>query len=238
MNLELLPFSFFAGVATFFSPCFGAMLPAYISTYLGRADVGAGAWWARGGQGLALGAVVSAGFLTSLAGLGMLFGLIGSAIGRYLPWIAVLIGLFIVIMGIVMLVRPSFSPSLGGVAGRWLRPKAGQGLRSFYLYGIVYAICAAACTLPIFLSVMMQTFISGSVFNSLLNFLAYGWGMSVVMLLFSILLAYSKGVVYKLFAPITHWVQRASGGFMILAGGYVLYYLLIYGRYLDELVGR
>lgn len=238
MNLELLPFSFSAGIATFFSPCFGAMLPAYVSTYLGRPDIQPSVWWKRASHGLALGALVSAGFLTSLAGLGVLFGLIGYNIGRYLPWVAVLVALFIVTMGIVMLVRPSFSPSLGWVAGRWLQPKTGQELRSFYFYGIVYAICAAACSLPIFLAVMMQTFVSGGVTNSLLNFLAYGWGMSIVMLLFSILLAYSKGIVFKLFAPISHWVQRASGAFMLLAGGYVLYYLLIYGRYLDDLLRR
>ncbi len=238
MNLELLPFSFLAGVATFFSPCFGAMLPAYVSAYLGQPDAGASTgWMRRGGQGLVLGAMVSAGFLTSFAGLGALFGLVGSTLGRYLPWIAVLIALFIVIMGIVMLVRPAFSPSLGGVAGRWLQPKAGQGLSSFYVYGIIYAICAAACTLPIFLSIMVQTFISsGGLAGGLLSFLAYGWGMSATMLLFSVLLASAKGLVFKLFAPITRWVQRASGAFMILAGGYVLYYLLIYGRYLDELL--
>lgn len=238
MNLELLPLSFAAGIATFFSPCFGAMLPAYVSVYLGRSDARADSWWARGGQGLRLGAVVSAGFLTSFAVLGALFGIIGSAIGRYLPWLAVLIGLFIVILGIVILVRPSSSPSLSGIVGRWLQPKAGQGLRSFYLYGMVYAICAAACSLPIFLSVMIQTFIRGGIVSSLLNFGAYGWGMSIVMLLFSVLLAYSKGMVHTIFARFTRWIQRASGVFMILAGGYVLYYLLIYGRYLDDLLRR
>lgn len=240
MNLELLPFSFAAGMATFFSPCFGAMLPAYISTYLNQAEVHTktASWWTRGVQGLSLGAIVSAGFLTSFAGLGLLFGLIGSTIGRYLPWVAVLVGVFIVIVGVIMLIRPSFSPSLGGVAGRWFRPNSNQGLRSFYVYGILYAVCAAACTLPIFLSMMMQTFISGGVIGSVLNFFAYAWGMSAMMLLFSVLLVYAKGMVYKLFAPITHWVQRASGVFMILAGGYVLYYLLIYGRYADELFGR
>jgi len=104
--------------------------------------------------------------------------------------------------------------------------------------GMVYAICATACSLPIFLSVLMQTFIRGRVFNSLLNFGAYGWGMSVMMLLSAVLLAYCKGFVYRVFHSMGHWVQRASGAFMILAGGYVLYYLLIYGRYLDEFVRR
>lgn len=240
VSLELLPFSFVAGVATFFNPCFGALLPTYISLYLAREETGATSWWARGLQGLSLGGVISAGFLTSLGGLGLAFALIGSAIASYLPWMAVLVAVVIVLSGVVMLVRPGFSLSLGGVAVRWLSPKAKMngGLLSFYTYGLFYAVCAAACTLPIFLAVMMQTFIAGGVWNSLLNFAAYGWGMSVMMLLFAVLLAYSKGVVYRVFRSMGGWVKRASGVFLIAAGGYVLYYLLIYGRYLDDLLGR
>lgn len=182
--------------------------------------------------------MASAGFLTCFAGLGVLFGFIGSAIARYLPWLAVLSAILIVITGIWMLVHRTFSLSLGGLASRWFRLRTGQGLRSFYLYGIMYAICSASCSLPIFLAVMMQTFISGGIARSLLNFLAYGWGMSAMMVLLSLILAYSKGAVYKLLSPVSYWVQRASGLFMIVAGGYVLYYLLIYGRYLEDLSGR
>lgn len=240
MNLEMLPFSFLAGVATFFNPCFGALLPAYASLYFARDEANPASWWARGVQGLTLGGVISAGFLTSLGGLGVIFALIGTAIARYLPWVAVTVGVGIVITGALLLVRPSFSLSLGGVAGHWLPPRAETkgGLLSFYVYGLFYAVCAAACTLPIFLSVMMQTFISGGVLNSLLNFSVYGWGMSAMMLLFAVLLAYSKGAAHRVFHTMGHWVKRASGAFMILAGGYVLYYLLIYGRYLDDLLGR
>jgi len=233
MNLEYLPFSFVAGAATFFSPCVGAMLPAYVSAYLSHAGTLQRSGWQRGKHGVALGAVVSAGFLTSFAALGLLFGLIGSAIGRYVPWVAVLVGFFIILTGIVLLIKPSFSLSLGGSFGRWFHPKTGLGLWSFYGYGMAYAVCAAACTLPIFLSVMTQTFVGGSMLAGVLNFLAYGWGMSLLMILFSLALAYSKDAVYKIFPRITRVVQRISGVFMILAGGYVLYYLLIYGRYLD-----
>lgn len=240
INLSLLPFSFAAGVATFFNPCFGALLPAYISLYLARQGASSASWWLRGVQGLTLGMAISAGFLTSFGMLGLLFALIGSAITRYLPWVAVSVGIGITLTGVLLLLRPSFSLSLSGVAGRWFTPKAEMegGLLSFYVYGVFYAICAAACTLPIFLSVMMQTFISGGVLNSLLNFGAYGWGMSIMMLLFSVLLAYSKSFVYRISHSMGHWIQRASGAFMVLAGVYVLYYLLIYGRYLDELLRR
>lgn len=238
VNLELLPFSFVAGVMTFFNPCFGAMLPTYVSLYLAREEKGTPLGWARGLQGLKLGGLISAGMLTSLGILGGIFAVVGSAIGRYIPWVAVVVGLGVVGAGVVLLVRPGFSLSLGGVAGRWISPKAtGSGFLSFYVYGLFYAVCAAACTLPIFLSVMMQTFIGGPL-NGLVHFAAYGWGMSLMMLGFGVLLAYAKGFVQQVFHSLGAWVRRVSGVFMIVAGGYVLYYLLIYGRYLDDLLGR
>lgn len=238
VNLELLPFSFVAGVATFFSPCFGAMLPTYVSLYLARQEANAPSGWARGLHGLKLGGLISAGMLTSLGLLGAVFAVVGSVIGQYIPWAAVVVGLGVVVAGVVLLVRPEFSLSLGGVVGRWISPKAtGSGLLSFYVYGLVYAVCAAACTLPIFLSVMMQTFVGGPL-NGVVHFAAYGWGMSLMMLAFGVLLAYAKGLVQRVFHSMGAWVRRAGGAFMIVAGGYVLYYLLIYGRYLDDLLGR
>lgn len=240
VNLELLPFSFVAGVATFFNPCVGALLPTYVGLYFAQDDGRTVSWGGRGLQGLALGSVISAGFLTSMGALGLIFALLGSAVASYLPWVAVAVAVGIAIAGVIILIRPSVAPSLGKLVSRRLPLRADPqgGLLSFYAYGLVYAVCAAACTLPIFLSVMTQTFLAGGVGDSLLNFAAYGWGMSIMMLLFAVLLAYSKGAVYRVFATMGTWVQRASGAFMILAGGYVLYYLLIYGRYIDALIGR
>ncbi len=248
VNLELLPFSFVAGVFTFFSPCFGAMLPTYASLYLARQESDSSGWLRRGLHGLKLGGLISAGMLTSLGILGVLFAFIGSAIGKYLPWVAVLVGLGILVAGVVLVVRPEFSPSLSGVVERWipLRARTGAGtgtsttagaygLGAFYLYGLVYAVCAAACTLPIFLSVMMQTFLGGPL-NGLVHFAAYGWGMSVMMLGFGVLLAYAKGAVQRVFYSMGMRIRRLGGVFMILAGGFVLYYLLIYGRYIDDLL--
>lgn len=236
MNLELLPLSFAAGIATFFSPCFGAMLPAYISTYLSKQETNRRSFWWRGKQGLYLGLIVSAGFLTSLAILGALFGAIGSIVARYLPWVAVAIAFFIIVAGAIILIKPAFTFSLSHLISKWYRPKTDQGLISFYGYGIIYSVCAAACTLPIFLAIMTQTFVNGGMFGGMLNFLAYGFGMSFMMILLSLSLAFSKTVAVRIFPKAVQKMQRISGFLMILAGGYVLYYLLFYGRYLDDLL--
>ena len=239
LNVELIGFSFAAGLATFFSPCVGAMLPAYVSLALSRDGPRVDSAWARGRRGLAFGTAVSAGFLTSFAAIGLLFSVIGSTMASYLPWAAVGVGVGIVAMGVWILLRPGRVPSLDGMLPRWMRPRADArgGWRSFYVFGLFYAVCAAACTLPIFLSVMTQAFLGGGVVTSLANFIAYGWGMSLMMLGFAVLVAYSQGAVQRWMASASSWIPRLGGLFMIAAGGYVLYYLLIYGRYID-VIGR
>ncbi|MFB6286936.1 MAG: cytochrome c biogenesis CcdA family protein [Candidatus Bipolaricaulia bacterium] len=239
LNLELIGFSFAAGLATFFSPCVGAMLPAYVSLALSHNGPRVDSMWARGRRGLALGTAISAGFLTSFAAIGLLFSAIGSTIARYLPWAAVLIGLGIVALGVWILLRPNQLPSFDKALPLSMRPRADArgGWRSFYVFGLFYAVCAAACTLPIFLSVMTQAFLGGGVVTSLANFIAYGWGMSLMMLGFAVLVAYSQGAVQRWMRSLSSWMPRLGGLFMIAAGGYVLYYLLVYGRYID-LIGR
>ncbi len=213
------------------------MLPAFVSTYFQRAGDAGGSGWACAGRGLALGGIVSAGFLTSFALLGLLFGLVGSAVARYVPWVAVAVGALLVAVGIWSLLRPALAPSLGGRAARWLRVRPGPGLRPFFVYGMLYAVCAAACVLPIFMAVMVQSFLTAGPLEGALNFLAYGWGMSVVMLAFSVALALSKTGLRAWLPRAAGWVQRLSGAFLVLAGGYVLYYLLIYGEYWRDLLG-
>jgi len=261
LPLELLPFAFVAGMATFFSPCAGALLPMYLSLYLSREERSGLPARLRGLEGLALGGVISAGFLTSLGVLGLLFALLGSAVGRYIPWVGVAVGALLVVTGIALLIKPSaldvvegrisrrlhkllpaaapVVPSAAGGSNPNPAPYPGSsGLLSFYVYGMVYAVCAAACTLPIFLAVMTQTILAGGLLGGFLSFAAYGWGMSLMMLVFAVLIAYSKALVLRVFGRVGRWVQRTGGLFMIAAGGYTLYYLLIYGRYLDELLGR
>ncbi len=239
LNVELIGFSFAAGLATFFSPCVGAMLPAYISLALSRDEPRADSAWARGRCGLALGGAISAGFLTSFGVIGVLFSALGSAVSSYLPWAAVLVGAGIVAMGLWILLRPASAPALDEAMPTWMRPRADArgGWRSFYVFGLFYAVCAAACTLPIFLSVMTQAFLGSGVLTSLANFIAYGLGMSLLMLGFAVLVAFSQGAVQRWMRSLSSWMPRLGGLFMIGAGGYVLYYLLVYGRYID-LIGR
>jgi hypothetical protein len=69
-------------------------------------------------------------------------------------------------------------------------PKASS---SIYLYGISYAIASCGCTLPIFMIYVVRPIFTVGPLNGLLNFIAYALGMTLMMLLLSVSIAYSKG---------------------------------------------
>lgn len=244
MNLELLPFSFLAGVATFFNPCGFALLPAYVSYYLSQGSNPGHAlarisWLQSGWRGLNLGIVVSLGFFTVFGSLGLVFSLAGRAlmrtIGPYLPWVAAGIGAGLIVLGLIMLFTNfSFSLSLHALAARLSRShpvREGEGFLPYYLYGVGYAICSVGCTIPIFLIVMLQAFAAGFL-GGMLNFFAYAWGMALMMLGLSLAMAFSRDFIGRYLNLIVRYVNKAAALVMIGAGGYLIYYNLIYARVL------
>jgi cytochrome c-type biogenesis protein len=178
-----------AGMVAFLNPCGFALLPSYISHYLGgRAHLRRERWWERALQGLALGGAVSAGFFTVFLLLGIAVSLVGTALGAYFPWAAMLLGLGLMALGIFTLGGRELAPPLS-----FQVRSSSQGLLFYYLYGISYAIASCGCTLPIFMIYVVRPIFTVGPLNGLLNFIAYALGMTLMMLLLSVSIAYSKG---------------------------------------------
>lgn len=229
LDLGLLTFSFSAGVAAFFNPCGFALLPSYVSYYLGTGQA-TPSWWVGLSRGLRLGLVVSAGFLVVFAVLGVVLSLIGGLIGRYLPWIASAIGVALIGLGAALL----FGKSLGLpwhpdalLRSHLERHRARQGLAFYFFYGMSYALASISCTVPIFIMVVAQAF-SGGTLNGIVNFAAYGLGMTAMMLALSVAMSVSKRAIERFFRPLTRWLQPASALVLIGAGAYLIYYNLFY----------
>ncbi len=179
-----------AGMVAFLNPCGFALLPSYIAHYLGgrtqsRAREG---WWERGLQGLMLGGVVSAGFFTVFLLLGSVVSLAGTALGFYFPWAAIFLGLGLMALGILTLVGRELALPLS-----FHGPSSRQGIFFYYLYGISYAIASCGCTLPIFMIYVVGPALSTNILMGFFNFIAYASGMTLMMLLLSVSMAYSKG---------------------------------------------
>jgi len=233
VDLGLLTFSFSAGVAAFFNPCGFALLPSYASFYLASQDESSGAW-AAALRGLALGGTVSAGFLTVFVGVGAVLSLIGSLIARVLPWASAGIGVTLVALGVFMLTGRSVA--LPWHLDRWVQTRLQrQDRRSgwfYFLYGIGYALCSISCTIPIFLVVVAQAF-AVSALNGAIHFLAYGLGMTLMVLALSLVMAFSKQAIRRYLPSVMRWMQPLGAWVLIGAGGYLIYYNLVYSGVLD-----
>jgi hypothetical protein len=97
------------------------------------------------------------------------------------------------------------------------------GLAGDVWFGVGYGTASLSCTLPVFLAAT-GTAVTGSFGLTVLSFLAYAAGMGAVLTALAIGAALSRegfAAVLRRFLP---YVNRVAGGFLLLAGVYVVYY--------------
>ncbi|MFH1002536.1 MAG: cytochrome c biogenesis protein CcdA [Chloroflexota bacterium] len=223
-----LPFgyAFGAGMVTTVSPCGIAMLPAYISLYLGADEAGfeRQSWLRRGARAGGMGLVVTAGFVICFAVMGAVLSLGGGFVMGIIPWAAVVIGVGLIGLGVWLLAGGHlylavFSRLAGRVGGR-----RGSGVTGFLLFGLAYGVAALSCTLPVFLVVVGGALSLGGVATGLLQFVAFALGMGFVIILVSLGTVFFREAVSRWLHRLVPVVARLSGLLLVLAGGYILYY--------------
>jgi cytochrome c-type biogenesis protein len=217
-----LGLAFAAGLVATLNPCGFAMLPAYLSYFLGLSgDEGEGRRAdAAVVRALTVGGVVSLGFLVVFVIAGLLITAGLRAVIDLIPWLALLVGVGLVVLAVAML--RGYQPQVG-------LPKleAGTGsrrYRSVFVFGISYAIASLSCTLPVFLTVVVGSITGASFVSALSVFVAYGLGMSMVLLVLTLALAVAKqGVVHRLRWFMRH-VNRISAALLLTAGLYITFF--------------
>jgi cytochrome c-type biogenesis protein len=205
-----LAFAFTAGLFSIFSPCGYALLPGYVSYYLGS-DFSV----ARGVYG---GLACTLGLMTVFSVVGVLASSLGVFLQRLVPLLDLVAAAILILMGAVMLLEiqlPYLSINVG--------PSRRRGLPGFYLFGIVYGMAGVGCSAPIFLSVLLHAMTKGPV-NGLLTFAAYAVGMGIPLVVTSVLLAEAKDYVIARITRITPRLHRVSGIILILVGAYLAYF--------------
>lgn len=213
--------AFTAGLVATVNPCGFAMLPAYLSYFLGTTGDEAGSGTATPvARGLVIGAVVSSGFLVVFGVAGFLVTLGLRSIISAIPWAAIVIGAGLVVLGAAMLA--GYEPVLR-------LPGPGRGVQgrshgAVFVFGISYAIASLSCTLPIFLTVVAGAIPQTNLVGGVLLFLVYGAGMSLVLLVVTLALAVGKErLVGRLRRSAAH-VNRVSGAILVLAGAYIVWF--------------
>ena len=216
--------AFAAGLVATVNPCGFAMLPAYLSYFMGldgspddaqRADHGTGI-----GQALKVGALVSAGFLVVFGAAGLLINAGVRSIIDWIPYVALGVGVLMIVLGIAML--RGFELSIGFL-------KAGHGAsardnKSVFTFGVSYALASLSCTLPVFLSVVVGSLASASFVGGFVTYIAYGVGMSVVLIALTLGVAMAKHGLVRRLRSILPYVQRISATFLIVAGAYITWF--------------
>jgi cytochrome c biogenesis protein CcdA len=217
--IPILLTAFTAGLVATVNPCGFAMLPAYLGYFLG-ADEPAGATTVPSvGRALRTGAVVSSGFL-------LVFGIAGAIIvagvrslTTVLPWVALVVGAGLVVLGIALLRGRYLTIRLPSIRG-----KRGRSNGSLFVFGISYAIASLSCTLPIFLSLVATTFTQTTFLAGFAAFIAYGVGMSMVLIGITVALALGKDTLVRKLRGTAPYINKISGVVMILAGGFIVWY--------------
>ena len=211
--------AFGAGMVATINPCGFAMLPAYLSYFLGSDDsaVDAERGLARAGV---VGTAVTAGFVVVFAIAGTIISNLSRALLDYIPYVTVVIG--IGLMGLAVAMLFGFDPSL-----RLPKLERGTGSReigSMFVFGVSYAIASLGCTIGPFLSVTATTFRHQSFVSGIATFMVYGLGMGVVVVSLTVYTALARDGLVRWLRHAMPYVNRTAALLLLLSGAYVAYY--------------
>lgn len=209
----LLATAFAAGMVATFNPCGFAMLPAYLGVFM------------KGKQGppraaLTVGVAVSAGFAFVFTFAGVLVALGLRTVIQWVPWLAVLVGVGLVVVGVGELRGVHFLTRLPTIK----KAPHKSSILGLVGFGASYGVASLSCTLPIFLSLIAGAVAGRSFGQSVLVFVAYGAGMSLVVIVLTLALAAGRDRVIATLRPVAARLDVISGWILIAAGAFIVWY--------------
>lgn len=212
-----LALAFAAGLVATVNPCGIAMLPAYLTWFVGADDPDVDRRPLS--AALRVGAVMSAGVVGVLVLAGLVISLGLRVLITIVPWLAIAIGIGLVVLGWRTLTDrpiPGLRTSTSGPADR--------SLRSVAVFGASYAIASLSCTLPVFLAVAAGSSVQTGVLRSVATIVAYGVGMSMLLLVLTVAVALGRTTLVRRVRASAGWLKTVSGWVAIAAGVVLVWY--------------
>lgn len=234
----LLPFGYAygAGMVSAVNPCGFAMLPVYLTLYLGAEDksfhkqsplirISKAAWVTF---------VVTAGFALLFGVVGIIVSAGGTFLISIMPWLAVVVGVALMLLGAWMLLGKSLSLHfISNYAAKIGDPREISVL-GFFLFGVAFGATSLSCTLPIFLMVVGGSVTAGDFSTGIFHFVSYILGMGSVLFVLTLGIAVVKeGVVVGVLRKMLPYVQKVSSLLLVVVGGYIVYYWMSSGLLLQ-----
>ena len=202
--------AFAAGFISFLSPCVWPLVPAYLSYVSGVPydELGSN----RRRVVLTTLAFVG-GFSVVFALYGVSVGYLGALVADYRRPIAIVGGVFVILMGLALL---GFAQRLVGREARVGLPARPTTYVGAGFAGVVFAVGWTPCIGPILTSILLYAATQGSAGGSLL-LLAYGIGLGVPFLLSGLLASWllERTGAYRKYGA---WINRVAGVVMIIVG--------------------
>lgn len=205
--------AFAAGMVATVNPCGFAMLPAYLALFMGEQG-------ARRRSAAVVGFSVSLGFVIVFLVAGLIVASGVRVVIQWIPWLALLVGVSLVVVGIAELRGHHLYARIPGVK----KKSDGGSITGLVGFGASYGVASLSCTLPIFLSLIAGVVAGTTFFESLLVFMAYGAGMSLVVVVLTLGLAVGRDRIAKRIRPLAAHLGTISGWILILAGVFIVWY--------------
>ncbi len=209
-----------AGGLSTINPCGFAMLPAYLSFYVGANEDQLPTARTRTAQGLVTGLMVTAGFLLvfGVVGLPITYG--ATQIVRLIPWAGIALGVTLLLVGLATLVGHKISMTISNP----IRPGQTRQPKTMFVFGVGYGIASLGCTLPVFLAVIGASLATQGAGSALAVLAAYGIGMAIMLILFSTGAALVRDGLVRTVRKLMPYMNRITGVMLTVAGVYLTYY--------------
>lgn len=215
-----LALAFASGMVAAVNPCGFAMLPAYVSFFLGKEGDRVPSKGESVLRAIPVAGAVSLGFVAVFGIVGIALRPISSTVQEYAPWATIVIGVGLTAFGIAMVLGYEMTARLpklerGGRSG---------GLGSMFLYGVSYAVASLTCTIGIFIANIVNAFSRTDFVSGVSVLVTYAAGMGLVITALTVAIALARDSVVRFMRSGMQHANRVAAVLMVVMGLYVAWY--------------
>ena len=212
------------GFVSFFSPCAFPLLPSYIAFYL-RPEKGKNE--SSKYDGVSLGLKAAGGIVLVFGVLGIIAVSGGRWISNYIPYLEPIIGMIVIILGILLIseidIGAYLTVFLSKIKSKLDIETRSSSSNSPFFYGLGYGATAAGCTFPVFLAVVMSSWLSEGYTGAITVLALYLLTMAALMLGFSIVTAFFRDKIVNRMRKGMRWINKIAGLILLVVGIYLVY---------------
>jgi cytochrome c-type biogenesis protein len=214
--MSRIALAFFAGMLSFATPCVLPLVPGYLAALTGTVPGDGGPGSGRRALRAAIPLVL--GFGLVFTALGLIAGLLGSAMQSHRDELTMASGILVVAIGFALLGLIPV-PALE----RWLAPALGPARRSRspVVMGAAFGLAFTPCVTPVLGGILVLASSSSDVLRAGGLLLVYSAGLAVPLLLLAV--AFGRTIVALRFVRDRYELLRMVSGVLLVAFGLLLF---------------